>query len=78
MFINFVLSSIFIIISTIILNLLPNKSNFNKLYIIPIISSILSKYIIGDWDLGYNYTFYDLLFWIYNLLLSFVILYNII
>ena len=74
MFIRFIISSIFLIISTIILNLIPNKSNFNKLYIIPIISSMLSKYIIGDWDIGYIYTFYDLLFWIYNLLLSYIIL----
>lgn len=74
MFLKFIISSIFIFISTIILNFIPNKSNFNKLYIIPILSSLLSKYIIGDWDIGYKYTLYDLLFWIYNLFISYIIL----
>ena len=34
------------------------------LFFIPSISVLLTKYILCDWDIGYEWTIYDLLFWI--------------
>jgi hypothetical protein len=51
------------IITTIILFFIPNKSNFDKKVFIPPIAVLLTKYICGDWDIGYTWTIYDPLFW---------------
>jgi len=58
------------IITTIILFFIPNKSNFDKRFFIPPICVLLTKYILGDWDIGYEWTIYDLLFWIILPLIS--------
>lgn len=50
-------------ILTIILLQCKNKSNFNSIYIIPIIVSLLVKYLIGDWDVGYQWTTSDIFYW---------------
>ena len=61
---------IFTIITTVILFIIPNKSNFDKRFFIPLISVLLTKYIFGDWDRGYEWTIYDPIFWIILPLLS--------
>lgn len=57
---------IFIILTTILitlgLNMIENKSNFSKQIIIPLIVFLLVKYIIGDLDIGYQYSIYDIVF----------------
>ena len=58
------------IIITIVLFFIPNKSNFDKRFFIPFISVLLTKYILGDWDIGYEWTIYDPLFWIILPLIS--------
>lgn len=67
---------IYISISTLILTYLfiniPNKSNFPQIYYIPIMVSLITKYIMGDFDKGYVYTISDLVYWFYNLLISFL------
>lgn len=65
---------IFTIIITIILFIIPNKSNFDKRFFIPAISTLLTKYILGDWDVGYSWTIYDLIFWIILPLISIIII----
>ena len=49
---------------TIILYYIPNKSNFSKYYMIPLLVILLIKYAYGDWDKGYTYTYYDILFYL--------------
>lgn len=34
----------------------------NALFI-PAIVSLLTKYVLGDWDYGYTYTYYDIFYW---------------
>ena len=48
------------IIITICLYIIPNKSNINKYYIIPLISYLFVKYAIGDIDKGSKYSFSDI------------------
>jgi len=54
----------FVIIMTFILLQIDNKSNFSKIFIIPIIVAGLTKYCIGDWDNGYIWSIYDLIYWL--------------
>lgn len=42
---------------------IPNKSNFPKKYMIPIMVSLIIKYIMGDLDKGYTYTVKDIYYW---------------
>ena len=53
---------------------IPNKSNFASIYYIPMMVSLITKYIAGDLDIGYNYTVKDIYFWIYNLVLSYLLI----
>ena len=61
------------VIGTIIFTRIPNKSNFPKEYIIPIIMSLILKYSIGDLDKGYQWTYSDIFYWVYILGLSYII-----
>ena len=53
---------LFTIVLTGIFVFIPNKSNFNDYIMIPIICSFVVKYILGDWDKNYTYTFSDILY----------------
>ena len=55
---------------TLLLFLLPNQSNFNSSFIIPFIVVFLIKYLFGDFDIGFQWTIYDILFWFSIPLLS--------
>ena len=57
----YTLSVTFII--TCILLLFKNKSNFPTHYVVPSITSIIVKYIIGDWDEGFVWSRSDFQFW---------------
>jgi hypothetical protein len=61
------------IIGTLIFIHIPNKSNFPKEYMIPIIMSLIIKYAIGDLDKGYQWTYSDIFYWVYILGLSYII-----
>jgi hypothetical protein len=41
-----------------------NYSHFSEYLIIPLITSLTAKYLIGDLDKGYKYTSSDILYWI--------------
>ena len=58
------------IITTIFYYFIPNKSNISKYYIIPILVVFIVKYVLGDWDKGYSYTYIDLLFLLSIILFS--------
>ena len=65
--------SIVNIIGTIIFIHIPNKSNFPKEYVIPLIMSLIIKYSIGDLDKEYQWTYSDIFYWTYVLGLSYII-----
>jgi len=52
------------ILLTIILLQIPNKSNFSSAYIIPMITALTVKYVLGDWDRGYQWSLSDIVFWL--------------
>ena len=59
-----ILTTILISISlTLLLLQFENKSNFNSIYIIPVIVGLLTKYLQGDWDVGYQWTLSDIFYW---------------
>ena len=59
-----IISSLLSIIITFILYKIPNKSNYNDFIMIPLISILLIKYIYGDWDKDYIYTYSDILYYL--------------
>lgn len=63
------------ILLTIILLQFKNKSNFNSIIIIPIISSLFVKYLLGDWDKGYEWSISDISYWLYLISTSSIYVY---
>ncbi len=58
---NKVYQTIFLsFIITLILNKFKNKSNFSKKIMIPFLTFFLIKYLLGDWDINYTYTKFDI------------------
>ena len=57
----YTLSATFIV--TCILLLFKNKSNFPTHYVVPVITSVIMKYILGDWDEGFVWSKSDIQFW---------------
>ena len=62
----------FTIITSLILIYIGNHSNFPSTIIVPIITALLVKYSLGDWDKGYRYTSIDIVYWMSILLTSYV------
>jgi len=60
------------IVTLFFLNL-PNKSNFPKKIIIPILVSFITKYLIGDLDKGYHYTISDIYYWMLIIFIPYII-----
>ena len=71
MFNKFIIITFFIFLFSYILFIIPNKSNFPHEYIIPLIVAMLIKYILGDIDKGYVWSYSDVIYWIYILILSY-------
>ncbi len=72
---NVLVIILFNLFFTAILLSIENKSNFNKKIIIPIISSLLVKYIFGDWDIGYQWSVSDIYYWLMLLCSSYIFIY---
>lgn len=64
---------IFTIIISLLFNALENKSNIPNEYIVPLITSGIIKYIIGDWDVGSKLSYTDILYFVSILTISFII-----
>ena len=60
---------------TILFLMIPNKSNFPKEIIIPILVAGITKYSLGDWDKKYIWTHLDILYWISIITTSIVTIY---
>jgi hypothetical protein len=54
---------LFVVFTTVLLTFLENKSNFPSWMTIPYLTTLLTKYAMGDWDLGYQFTTLDLGYW---------------
>lgn len=65
--------TILTILISLILKDIPNRSNFNKQYMIPLISLLIVKYVLGDFDTGYQWTLSDIFFVLYIVSLSSII-----
>jgi ACR3 family arsenite efflux pump ArsB len=55
---------LFSIFASILLLNVKNQSNFSPYIIIPLIVALLTKYSIGDWDKGFQWTILDISYWI--------------
>ena len=49
---------------TIGLFFLENRSNIPSIFMIPILASLLTKYVLGDWDIGFQMSFSDVAYWL--------------
>jgi len=54
----------FTILITLLFLMIPNRSNFPKEIMIPILVAGITKYSLGDWDKEYKWTYLDILYWI--------------
>ena len=70
-----IISCLSSILLSIILYFIPNKSNYSKYLMIPLIVILLIKYTLGDWDKGYIYTYKDILFYLILGLISIFTIY---
>ena len=63
---------VFSVLLTTALFFLPNNSNLRKEYILPFIVALLTKYVLGDWDDGYIWSYSDVYYWASVLLVSYI------
>jgi hypothetical protein len=68
-----VIISVIAIFLTLLFFYIPNKSNFPKKYMIPIIVSLIIKYSLGDLDKGYSYTVSDVYYWFMILFIPYAV-----
>jgi hypothetical protein len=64
---------ILVIFISILLLQFKNYSNFSKEIIIPLISVLCVKYLLGDWDSGYSWTILDIFYWTILPIISYLI-----
>ncbi len=55
---------LFVVTLSLLFTLIENKSNFPSYIMIPIIVSVITKYVLGDWDEGYVWSKMDIPYWI--------------
>ncbi len=63
---------IFVCFCSIFLLFIPNKSNFPTIIYIPLLVSLLTKYVVGDWDKNFQWSYLDFLYWISTIGTSFL------
>ena len=66
---------IFVIIASLILANFTNRSNFPKTVMIPLLVGGLTKYILGDWDAKFQWSYVDVIYWISIFGLSYIIIF---
>jgi hypothetical protein len=70
---KFVNSTALTVSLSYILKNIKNRSNFKKEYIIPLIALAVSKYAVGDFDMGYTWTTTDIFYVLYTLTISYLV-----
>lgn len=63
---------LFSVLLTTALFFLPNNSNLRKEMILPFIVALLTKYVLGDWDEQYIWSYSDVYYWGSILLVSYI------
>jgi len=63
---------IFVCFCSIFFLFIPNKSNFPTIIYIPLLVSLLTKYVVGDWDKNFQWSYLDFLYWISTIGTSFL------
>ena len=63
---------IFVCFCSIFFLFIPNKSNFPTIIYIPLLVSLLTKYVVGDWDKNFQWSYVDFLYWISTIGTSFL------
>lgn len=63
---------VFSVLATTALFFLPNNSNLRKEMILPFIVALLTKYVLGDWDEQYIWSYSDVYYWGSVLLVSYI------
>ena len=64
---------LFVILVTLGLLMIENRSNFPTLIVVPVLAALLTKYTLGDWDRGFRWTSNDFLFWGSIVAISYII-----
>lgn len=65
--------TIFLVIATVFMLRLPNNSNLPTYIVIPLLVSLLAKYIHGDLDTGFVWSKSDAFYWIYVIGVPFIV-----
>lgn len=53
---------LFVVMVTLGLSMIQNRSNFPTIIMVPLLTALLTKYTLGDWDSGFRWTSNDVLF----------------
>jgi len=61
--IRILMTLLFSSVVTILLFFVENRSNLPSIIMIPLIASLLTKYALGDWDNGFQWSLLDIAYW---------------
>jgi len=61
--IRILLTLLFSSVATVLLVFVENRSNLPAEVMIPVIVSLLTKYVLGDLDEGFQWSFSDVAYW---------------
>ena len=61
---NWIKNILLVIVTTLFFLSFPNKSNLSLYIIIPVITALQAKYLLGDLDKGYQWSVSDIIYWI--------------
>ena len=63
----------YVISITLLYLLFKNYSNIPSRFIIPILVILQAKYVLGNWDSGYKFMYIDIVYWISQLIISYLV-----
>ena len=61
--IRILMTLLFSNLATILLLFVENRSNLPSIVMIPLLASLLTKYALGDWDNGFQWSLLDVAYW---------------
>ena len=61
---KYIYTLIFAAFITILFLFIKNKSNFPTVIVLPLLVAAITKYVMGDWDKGYQWSIFDIGYWI--------------
>ena len=67
-----ILTLLFVASVTVVVFFVENRSNLPSIVMIPILASLFTKYALGDWDAGFQFSLLDVPYWISILGTSYV------